>query len=151
MMIWLLVAIVGLTVVLVVWQTIQITAVRRAVDAVPRDGNVIASLQGIDHRVGSLEETTRLLADRLAALEQRAPYALSRIGVVAYDAFGNIAGNLSRSMAFLSEQGDGLVLSVLAAREETLFYAKEVRAGSGLEQLSPEEQLAVDRAMGRAR
>ncbi len=148
-MTWVLVAVVGLVVLLTVWQTIQITAVRRAVDAVPKDGNVVATLRSMSDRLTRLEDGQAEAFHRIGLVEQRLPFAMSRMGVVAYDAFGNISGNLSRSIAMISEQGDGIVLSILAAREETLFFAKEIRAGRGMEQLSPEEQAALDRALGR--
>jgi hypothetical protein len=68
---------------------------------------------------------------------------------VAYDAFGNITGNQSRAIALLSQRGDGLVITLLKAREETVFYTKGVNDGKGVEELSPEETAAVDRALGR--
>jgi hypothetical protein len=138
-----------LVVVLVVWQTIQIQAIRRKVDAVPEDGNTVAMLRSLDERTDANADTVRAVAARLDSAEARLPHAISRIGVVAYDAFGNIAGNQSRSIALMNDTGDGLVVSLLAAREETMFFTKEVRGGRGVQELSPEEQAAVDRAMGR--
>ena len=131
------------------WLAFQVVALRRKVDAVPDDGNVVAVLRDLDARLRRAEEVDVELDRRIGLLEAQMPFAVSRVGVVAYDAFGNIAGNLSRAIAFLSDRGDGLVLSVLVARAETLFYAKEVRGGHGTEELSPEERLAVDRALGR--
>jgi hypothetical protein len=74
---------------------------------------------------------------------------LSCTGVVTYDAFGNIAGQLSRSIAIVDPMGNGLVISVLVGRSETLFYAKQVARGRGVEELSPEEQQAVEKALAR--
>jgi hypothetical protein len=54
---------------------------------------------------------------------------------------------MSRSIAMVNDRGDGIVVTILVSREETLFFTKEVRLGRGSEQLSPEEQAAVDRAM----
>ena len=144
-----LIVAVVLAVVLAVWQTIQIQAVRRKVDAVPQDGNVVALLRAMDERSKSNSASVAALSRRVAEIESRLPYAVSYIGVVAYNAFGNITGNQSRSIALLSQRGDGLVLTLLSSREETVFFAKEVRSGSGVEELSPEEQAAVDRALGR--
>jgi hypothetical protein len=138
-----------LVVVLVIWQTIQIQAIRRKVDAVPQDGNTVAMMRSLDERTTSNAELLARVVPRLEATEEQLPYAISRIGVVAYDAFGNIAGNQSRSIALMNDVGDGLVVSLLASREETLFFTKEVRSGKGVQELSPEEQAAVDRAMGR--
>jgi hypothetical protein len=96
-----------------------------------------------------VEAGLAVLDQRLQDVEDKLPYAITRTAVVAYDAFGNIAGQLSRSIALLSENGDGVVLSILVSREEILFFTKEIRGGVGSEQLSPEEDSAVGRAMGR--
>lgn len=138
-----------ITVVLAIWQTIQIQAVRRKVDAVPSDGNIVALLGAIDERSKANSASVEALSRRVAEVEDRLPYAISYVGVVAYDAFGDITGNQSRSIALLSQKADGLVLTFLTAREETVFYAKEIRSGKGVEQLSPEEIAAIDRALGR--
>lgn len=148
-MTWLLIGIVVLVVLLAVWQTIQLGQIRRRVDAVPADGNVFSALDALGNRLREVEETVADLAPRLRVLEERLPYAMSRTGVFTYDAFGNIAGRLSRSIAMLSDVGDGIVFTVLVAREETIFYAKRVTGGRGDEVLSPEEQAAVDQALGR--
>ncbi len=71
------------------------------------------------------------LGPRVAAVENEIPYSLSYTGVVTYDAFGNIAGQLSRSIALVDQMGNGLVISVLVGRSETLFYAKQVATGPG--------------------
>ena len=138
-----------LVIVLAIWQTVQIQAVRKKVAAIPADSNTVMMLQNLHHRASVNEASIQGLDARLQAIEGRMPSAITRVGVVAYDAFGNITGNQSRSIALVSESGDGLVLSILTAREETLFYVKEVRAGRGLEELAPEEQQAVENALGR--
>ena len=138
-----------LVIILVIWQTIQMQAIRKRVDAVPADGNTVGLLQTLVHRTKSNEAAIAAIEGRLAGLEARFPVALTRTGVVSHDAFGNITGNQSRSIALLSEGGAGLVISLLTSREETLFYVKEVVAGRGVEELSPEEQQAVDLALGR--
>ncbi|MEN8113605.1 MAG: DUF4446 family protein [Actinomycetota bacterium] len=146
---WLFIVIAGLVVVLAIWQTYQLMVVRRQVDAVPKDGNVFALLDSTTGRLGRLEAGLAVVDQRLQNVEATLPYAITRTAVVAYDAFGNIAGQLSRSIALLSEMGDGVVVSVLVSREETLFFTKEIRDGAGSEPLSPEEQQAVAHAMGR--
>jgi hypothetical protein len=138
-----------LVVILAVWLTIQIQAIRRKVDAVPDDGNVVAVLRAMDDRSKSNAELIQTLTSRVSEIEGRLPYAISYVGVVAYDAFGNITGNQSRSIALLSQRGDGLVVTLLKARDETVFYAKQIADGKGVEELSPEELAAVNRALGR--
>ncbi len=144
-----LVVVAVLVVILAIWQAIQLQAIRKKVDAVPEDGNVIGVLQAVDQRTIANEATIREFTTRVEDLEGRLPYAISYVGVVAYDAFNNIVGNQSRSIALLNQRGDGLVISLLTSRVDTVFFTKEVRSGSGVEELSPEEQAAVDRALGR--
>jgi hypothetical protein len=146
---WLVIVIVLLVVILAIWQTVQLQQIRKQVDAVPRDGNVFASLGATAGRLGRVEAGLAVLDQRVQDIEARLPYAVTRTAVVAYDAFGNIAGQLSRSIALLSESGDGVVISILVSREETLFFTKEIRGGVGSEMLSPEEDEAVARATGR--
>jgi hypothetical protein len=141
--------IVVLVLVLAVWQAIQIQGLRHRLNSVPEDGNVVAMLTDIDSRIIETESRMGDSNQRLGQLEEQMPYALSYIGVISYNAFGNIVGNRSRSIALLNQQADGIVITILTSREETLFFTKEVRAGVGVEELSPEEQGAVDRAVSR--
>jgi hypothetical protein len=138
-----------LAVILAIWQTIQIQAVRRKVDAVPEGGNIVALLRSIDERSKTNSTSVEAISARVDEIEGRLPYAISYVGVVAYNAFGNITGNQSRSIALLNQRGDGLMVTLLASREETVFYAKEIRGGRGVVELSPEEGAAVDRALGK--
>ena len=146
---WLVIGIVLLVVVLAVWQTIQLQQIRKQVDAVPKDGNVFTLIDSTTARLNRVEAGLTVLDQRVESIEARLPFAVTRTAVVSYDAFGNITGQMSRSMALLSESGDGVVLSILVSREETLFFTKEIRAGVGSEMLSPEEDRAVANAMGR--
>lgn len=128
---------------------IQVQGLRRKIDAVPADENIIGLMQTINSAATANTAEITKLESRLAEAEGRLPYALSYVGVVAYNAFGNITGRQSRSIALLNQRGDGLVITLLASREETVFFTKQVTTGRGVEELSPEEAAAVDRALGR--
>ena len=128
---------------------VQVQGVRRKLDAVPSDGDVYGLLQSLTETSHDNTATIAQMESRLLELEGRLPYAISYVGVVAYNAFGNIAGQQSRSIALLNQRGDGIVITLLSSREETLFFTKQVAEGVGVEMLSPEESAAVDRALGR--
>ena len=128
---------------------VQVQGVRRKVDAVPSDGDVYGLLRSLAATSEDHSTTAAQMESRLLELEGRLPYAISYVGVVAYNAFGNIAGQQSRSIALLNQRGDGIVITLLSSREETLFFTKQVVEGVGAEALSPEESAAVDRALGR--
>jgi hypothetical protein len=69
--------------------------------------------------------------------------SLRNIALVRYDAFDDMAGRMSFSLALLDDNGDGVTLSAIAGRSDTRIYAKGVRAGAGEHHLSPEEEPAV--------
>lgn len=127
----------------------QAVSLRRKLDAVPTDGDIVGL---ITTSVDSTRANSAAVADlegRMMEMETRLPYAISYVGVVSYNAFGDIAGNQSRSLALLNQRADGLVISILVSRDDTVFFTKQVSGGHGLEALSPEEAVAVDRALGR--
>lgn len=125
---------------------VQLWLLRRRVTAVPPDGNIYDALRSLDEDLTAVVRAIEDLRPRLRAVEARLPGALRYTAVVTYDAYGNISGNLSRSVALLNERRDGLVLTIMVGRNESVFFTKMVRGGRGIEQLSPEEQEAVRRA-----
>ena len=85
-----------LVVILVVWQTVQLQAIRKRVDAVPADENTIALMQRLNHQAMGNATAIAALQERLDRVDAKLPLSLSRMGVVAYDAFGNITCRLHR-------------------------------------------------------
>lgn len=78
-----------------------------------------------------------------------APGGLRNLALVRYDAFGEMSGRMSFSLALLDEQGDGVTISAIAGRSDTRVYAKGVSAGKGEHELSPEEAQAVSSALAK--
>jgi hypothetical protein len=66
--------------------------------------------------------------------------------VVRYDAFDEMGGRLSWSLALLDDGGNGVVLTSIHGRSEARTYAKNVAAWKSEQQLSPEEQEAITHA-----
>lgn len=73
--------------------------------------------------------------------------SIRRVAVHRYDAFGEMGGRLSWSVALLDEHGDGVVLTALVGRTDTRCYAKALRGGAPEAPLSPEEQQVVAAAL----
>ncbi len=146
-MTYLLLALLGVTLLIVLWMSTQLNKVRMRVSAIPEDADVLALLRRIDNDLGQLEHQVAQLEPRLANVEAMLPNAITHTGVVSYDAFGDITGNQSRSIALLDGGGNGIVLSLLVGRNETLFFTKQVRNRVGAEPLAPEEEAAVAQAL----
>lgn len=89
------------------------------------------------------------LRREVAALRAENEDGLRHLAVVRYDAFGDMGGHLSWSLALLDDGGNGVVLTSIHGRSDSRSYAKNVAGWSCDQQLSPEERDAVDRARGR--
>ena len=76
------------------------------------------------------------------------PRALRHVGVVRYDAFGDMGGRLSFSAALFDDEGNGLVISSINGRSETRTYAKPLVDLRSDHTLSPEEEDAIRLARG---
>jgi hypothetical protein len=109
---------------------------RTFLEAVSRQGDQVAALRS---EVAALTVDTRSLRTDLSA-------AIRHVAVVRYDAFGDMGGRFSFSVALLDDAGDGLVLTSISGRTESRSYARGVIGGRGDVELSPEEQQAVDHA-----
>lgn len=103
-----------------------------------------AQLQGL------VEETFRRVEERLESDERRIQGSISKTAVIRYDAYGEMSGRQSSSMALLDDNGTGVVLSSILHRDQARLYVKGVRDGRSELELSPEEDEAIRTAMGEA-
>jgi hypothetical protein len=86
------------------------------------------------------------LRAEVQALRAEAAEALRHLAVVRYDAFSDMGGRLSWSLALLDEAGDGVVVTSIHGRSEARTYAKNVAGWACEQQMSPEEEEAVTAA-----
>jgi len=83
------------------------------------------------------------LRGEVQALRVEATDALRHMSVVRYDAFGDMGGHLSWSLALLDDGGNGVVLTSIHGRSDARTYAKNIASWSCDTALSPEEEEAV--------
>ena len=96
---------------------------------------------------GYVEDVAARLDDRLGVAEERLDGSIAYHGLVRYDAYNEMSGRQSTSIALLDARRNGVVLSSIHHREQARMYAKLIRAGEGELQLSPEEAEAVSQAL----
>lgn len=94
----------------------------------------------------ALPEDVVGLRREVAALKAETRTALRHLAVVRYDAFGDMGGHLSWSVALLDDAGDGVVLSSIHGRSDARTYAKSISGWTCEQQLSPEEDEAIAHA-----
>lgn len=69
------------------------------------------------------------------------------MGIVRYNTFEDVGGDLSYAIALMDEDKNGVVLNSLYYREGCYTYGKPIINGESKYQLSTEEQQAIDRAI----
>jgi hypothetical protein len=96
---------------------------------------------------GYVEDAAQRLSARVDAAETRLDGAVAHLALVRYDAYGEMSGRQSTSIALLDANRSGIVLSSIHHRDTARLYAKQVRQGTPELELSPEEKEAIQLAM----
>lgn len=73
-----------------------------------------------------------------------------KLGIVKYDAFNQMGGQLSFSLALLDENNDGFIINSVHSSEGCYSYTKEIKGGTSPISLGAEEEQALNIAMGRS-
>jgi len=94
----------------------------------------------VDHSLDGAE-------NRLAGVEGRLDGCVAHRAVVRYDAYGEMSGHQSSSLALLDTRHSGVVVSSILHRDQARVYVKQVREGASEHELSPEEREAIDTAL----
>ncbi len=98
-----------------------------------------------------VEETAVRLDGRLGGVEAELRGAISHHALVRYDAYNELSGQQSMSIALLDDERSGIVLSCIHHRDQARVYGKRVQDGRGELELSPEEAEAVRLALAGSR
>ena len=145
-------ALIALVLALVV--ALRLRRLRRAQAAVMGEGGA----QDLVAHAASLQDDFRALRDwmediaaaldrRMVTAEERLDGAIAYRALVRYDAYNEMSGHQSTSIALLDAHRNGVVLSSIHHREQARLYAKQVRDGRADIELSPEEAEAVRLAL----
>jgi hypothetical protein len=111
------------------------------------DDTLRGVLQGQANQIKRLEEAVRTLnrVDKKQDVQIRG--SIRNVALLRYDAFEDVGGRLSFSMALLDDEGTGAVLTSINGRQETRVYAKPVTQGRSTHNLSVEEDEAIRQAL----
>jgi hypothetical protein len=111
-------------------------------------GDLVDFAVSLQSRVDALNGSVDAVAAGLARVDRRVDETVSKTAIVRYDAYENSGGHQSASVAMLDSARTGVVLTAIQGRDYARIYIKELDRGRASVALSPEEQEAVDRAMG---
>jgi hypothetical protein len=83
------------------------------------------------------------LEQAVAVLQAKMPNCLQKAAVIRYDAFEDVGGEQSFSLALLNGEGDGVILTSVYSRIDVRVYAKAIQNGRSSHALSQEEERAL--------
>jgi Protein of unknown function (DUF4446) len=141
-------ALVALVAVVILARSLRrVRADQRAVLGGNAPEDLVAHAAGLERGFQSLNDyvtdvVTRL-DSRLGETEARLDGAIAFRGVIRYDAYNEMSGRQSTSIALLDAHGSGVVLSSIHHRDQARLYTKQVVDGQAQLELSPEEEEAI--------
>ena len=95
------------------------------------------------NQIEKMNDITTTLTEDIKKLENVKNRSLIKYGIVKYDAFDDVGGKLSFSLALLDQTDTGFVLNAIHSKENCFLYIKEVMNGESYIILSDEEVQAL--------
>lgn len=107
------------------------------------EDNLIQRVNEIEELIISNKENE----ENIEKIFQNLNSTFQKVGMVKYDAFHEMGGKLSFSLALLNKENDGFIINAMHSREGCYTYIKEIIQGNSVIVLSDEEKEALDAAM----
>ncbi len=146
-------ALAAITLLATIALALRLRRVRADQRAVLGDGrrDLVGHAASLQSQFEALSEYVQDAADRIdqrmRMAEQRLDGAVAYRALVRYDAYGEMSGRQSTSIALLDSTRSGVVLSSIHHRDQARLYAKQVHEGEAELELSPEENEAIRLAL----
>lgn len=108
------------------------------------DESIQANFEKVDQLILSHQRSMLKMDDTINSLNS----TYQKMGIVKYNAFKEMGGNLSFALALLNSDNTGFIITSMHGRESCYTYIKEVINGQCYSAMGDEEKEALDKAMG---
>src|SRR3954466_12592992 len=132
---------------------VKLRRMRNSQRAVLGDGNrdLVSHAEEIQRAFTQMrdwvEESIEHFERRMGDVEGRVDGCIAHSALIRYDAYNELSGHQSSSVALLDSRRTGVVLTSIVHRDQARLYVKQLREGEAQLELSPEEREAVDTAL----
>lgn len=116
----------------------------RGKDAETLEETIIA----LGDEMRDLRAEDRANKDAIRVLNKNQRASFQKFGIVRYNAFKEMGGNMSFAIAELDYTNSGFIMNTVHSREGCYLYVKEVDCGQTEVLLSAEEKEALEKALG---
>lgn len=110
------------------------------------DHNLEIQMRDYMEKVKDVQEKYGKVVDVVNDIRENVTGCTQKIGIVRYNPFEEIGGNLSFAIAILDGKDNGIVLNGIHSRTGTFTYAKPVESGVSTYVLCEEELQAIEEA-----
>lgn len=110
------------------------------------DGNLEQLIEICLDNVQDVKLKNKEIQNKINYLERNLYHCVQKVGVIRYNAFENVGSDLSYAIALLDSSDNGVVLSGVYSRDNSISYAKIIETGRSRYSLSAEEIQAIDKA-----
>ncbi len=148
--VWALAGAVALLLLILIINLCMIGSLKKKYKKFMGDTDAKALEEKIEERLEQLNdlvESHYTNKEKIEKLESHMNVTFQKIGLVKYDAFNEMGGKLSFSLALLNEKDDGFVINAMHSREGCYTYIKEIIAGKSVIVLASEEKEALEMAL----
>ena len=142
-------ALIACVVAVLAWRAVRRTRAAQRVVLAGDKTDLVDFAVSLQARIDDLHRAVDEIAAALSRVDRRIDACVANTSIVRYDAYEGTGGQQSASVALLDGERSGIVLSAIQGRDYARVYLKELDRGRAPVALSPEEQRAVERAMGR--
>ena len=140
------------TFILLIITLCKLKSLRRRVDTLTRgkDAETMEdSILNFFERIKSLEDAERKMHRDIRDIKENLKITYQKTGLVKYDAFREMSGALSYSLALLDKENNGILITSMYSREGCYTYAKDIIKGECKLNLSDEEAEALKQAVAK--
>lgn len=141
-----------ITSILLIITLCKLKKLKRRVDALTRGKDAESmedSILNFFERIECLEDAEKKMHKDIRDIKENLKITYQKTGLVKYDAFREMSGALSYSLALLDKENNGILISSMYSREGCYTYAKEIVNGECKINLSYEEQEALKHAVAK--
>ena len=118
----------------------------RGQDAESMEDTILGCLDKVD----GVEKLLAIQREEIINLRKNQRLAVQKVGLVKYDAFFDLSGQLSFALAMLDQKENGFIINSVYSRDGNYSYMKEIKDGACALELSKEEREALEQAKNKA-
>lgn len=100
----------------------------------------------LENEVKNLTLAKSKIEEELKVVNQKLRKSIRGLETIRFNPFPDQGGNQSFAISFQNEDGDGVVISSLYARERMSVFAKPIKKGSSTYELTDEEREVINKS-----